>query len=118
MQKSMFLAIPAALALLAGPALAQNATQRSQAAQGQTGTGPGVTNPNPAQPQRMANRVESTSAATFTRMAAMSDMFELESARLALERSQNQAIRSFAQHMQTDHQKTTQELQPRCARPT
>jgi putative membrane protein len=42
--------------------------------------------------------------------AASSDMFEIESSRLALQMSQNQAVRWFAQMMINDHSRTTSEL--------
>lgn len=46
----------------------------------------------------------------FVTEAAGSDMFELESSKLALERSQDSATKSFAQQMITDHTKTSEEL--------
>ncbi len=46
----------------------------------------------------------------FVKEAAMSDMFEIQSSQLAVEKGNAQA-KSFAQHMITDHQKTTTELQ-------
>jgi putative membrane protein len=45
----------------------------------------------------------------FVLEAASSDMFEIESSRLALERS-NEKTKPFAQQMLTDHQKTSDEL--------
>jgi putative membrane protein len=46
----------------------------------------------------------------FAKMAAVSDMFEIESSQLALEKSDNQQVKDFAQTMVNDHQKTTDEL--------
>lgn len=46
----------------------------------------------------------------FVSEAAQSNMFEIESSRLALERASNPAIKNFAQQMIADHSKTTQEL--------
>ncbi len=46
----------------------------------------------------------------YMRMAASSDLFEIESSRLALQRSQNPAVRSFAQMMIDHHTRTTQDL--------
>lgn len=43
------------------------------------------------------------SAANFVETAATSNMFEVESSKVALERSRNQAIRDFAQMMINDH---------------
>ena len=43
-------------------------------------------------------------------MAASSDMFEIESSRLALKKSSNTSIQGFAQQMINDHTKATQNL--------
>jgi putative membrane protein len=45
----------------------------------------------------------------FVLEAASSDMFEIESSKLAMERS-NEKTKPFAQQMLTDHQKTSDEL--------
>ena len=45
----------------------------------------------------------------FVKEAATSDMFEIASSKLALERG-DEATKAFAQQMLTDHQKTTDEL--------
>lgn len=45
----------------------------------------------------------------FVKEAAMSDMFEIQSSQLA-EQKGDASAKSFAQHMVTDHQKTTAEL--------
>ena len=47
---------------------------------------------------------------TFRQMAMMSDMFEIQSSRLALERSRNPAVRRFASVMVRDHQRTSAAL--------
>jgi putative membrane protein len=46
----------------------------------------------------------------FVTEAAASDMFEIESSKLAIERSQDPATKTFAQQMITDHMKTSDEL--------
>jgi putative membrane protein len=46
----------------------------------------------------------------FVMEAATSDMFEIESSKLAVERSTDAATKSFAQQMITDHTKTSDEL--------
>ncbi|MBB5709890.1 DUF4142 domain-containing protein [Sphingomonas xinjiangensis] len=51
-----------------------------------------------------------TKAAQFVPMAASSDMYEIESSRLALERSQSPAIKQFAQMMIDHHTMTTQQV--------
>jgi putative membrane protein len=50
------------------------------------------------------------SAPGYMRMAASSDMFEIESSRLALQMSRNPAVRSFAQMMIDDHTRTSGEM--------
>ena len=52
----------------------------------------------------------SPSTVDFVRMVALSDMFEIESATLALDRSTDAQVRVFAQRMLKDHQATTTEL--------
>ena len=46
----------------------------------------------------------------YTAMAASSDQFEIQSSQLALQASQNQAVRNFANLMIAHHQATTQNL--------
>ncbi|MFN7023010.1 MAG: DUF4142 domain-containing protein [Pseudorhizobium sp.] len=46
----------------------------------------------------------------FVLQAASSDMFEIESSRLAIERASDDATKTFAQQMLDDHQKTSNEL--------
>ena len=74
--------------MLAGPALAQSATEK-------TGVNSLV---------GIAPKTED-----FVLEAATSDMFEIESSKLALERSDVQT-KTFAQQMLSDHQKTTAEM--------
>jgi putative membrane protein len=51
-----------------------------------------------------------TTAEGFRRMAMMSDAFEIQSSRLALEKSRNGIVRRFAQDMVRDHSMTSQAL--------
>ena len=51
-----------------------------------------------------------TTATAFVPMATSSNLFEIESSRLALERSRNPRIRSYANMMVRDHSMTTQAL--------
>ena len=46
----------------------------------------------------------------YMAMAASSDQFEIQSGQLALQMSQNPAVRSFAQMLVTDHTRTTQQI--------
>lgn len=52
----------------------------------------------------------SPSTEDFVRTAALSDMFEIQSAKLALDRSADARVRAFAQQMLKDHQATTAQL--------
>ena len=61
--------------------------------------------------QAASDPTDPTSAMGYLAMAASSDMFETESSRLALQMSRNEAVRSFAQMMVSDHMRTTAELQ-------
>lgn len=58
--------------------------------------------------------VNSSAAAVATpayvEQAAMSDLFEIESSKLALEKSKNAGVKSFAKMMVSAHTKTTAEL--------
>ncbi|MBY5334927.1 DUF4142 domain-containing protein [Rhizobium leguminosarum] len=73
---------------LAGPAMAQSAAEKT-----------GVNSLIGVAPK----------TADFVQEAATSDMFEIESSKLALERG-DAATKAFAQQMVTDHQKTSSEL--------
>lgn len=96
-------------ALAAAPALAQTARdERTQQAQG--GAGTGRTEQSTGISGTAGSRAEVKNAEAFIQQAAASDMFELQSSRLAMERSQNQQLRDFAQEMAKDHAKTTSEL--------
>ena len=58
----------------------------------------------------MATDMTPTAAMPFMAMAAAGDLYEIESSRLALGKSQNADVRRFAQTMITDHTKTTATL--------
>ncbi len=51
-----------------------------------------------------------TQAPAYIEMAQSSDMFEIESSRLALQRSRDPAVRSFAQMMINDHTRLSGEM--------
>lgn len=89
-----YLALAALMASVATPALAQYA--------------PGMPMMAPGAPM-MAPMAPMTTE-SFRQMAMASDAFEIESGRLALERSRNPAIRRFAQRMIQDHAMTSQAL--------
>jgi putative membrane protein len=49
-------------------------------------------------------------SAKFMKDAAQTDMFEIEAAKIALEKSRNEAVRSFAQTMLDEHQKMSSQM--------
>jgi putative membrane protein len=49
---------------------------------------------------------------TFVEKAALTDMYEIEAAKIALQRSKVQPVKDFAQMMIDDHTATTAELGP------
>lgn len=51
-----------------------------------------------------------TTATAFVPMATSSNLFEIESSRLALQRSQNREVRRYAQQMIRDHNMTTRRM--------
>jgi putative membrane protein len=61
-------------------------------------------------PGAPADPMAPTSAPGYMAMAASSDMFEIESSRLALQASRDGAVRQFAQMMINDHGRTTSEM--------
>jgi putative membrane protein len=87
MKKSII--IIAACALMAGPAAAQSVGEK-------TGINAvlGIT---PSTPD-------------FVKEVAISDLFEIESSKLAAQRASDEATKSFASKMVTDHTKTSTEL--------
>ena len=52
----------------------------------------------------------SPSTSSYVERAAISDMFEIESSRIALDKAQNAAVRDFAQQMVDDHSNTSDKL--------
>jgi len=62
----------------------------------------------PASP--MAGAVAPLTPETFRQMAMISDTFEIESSRLALQISRNARVRNFAEQMVQDHTMTSQAL--------
>jgi putative membrane protein len=57
-----------------------------------------------------ATTMQVTDAETFMTMAAISDLFEIESSQLALEKAQSDEVKTFAQQMIADHTANTQKL--------
>lgn len=63
-----------------------------------------------AEPKATQRETMPTDAAAFMSKAGASDLYEIESSRLALEKSQRDDVRRFAQMMINDHTNTTQQL--------
>jgi putative membrane protein len=111
MRKPVLLAA-AALLFGAAPVLAQTQQQRALSTEAQTGAPP-PTDPAASAAAGLsatANRGDALTVAGFVRAAAMSDLYEMEASRLAEQRSQDEQVKKFAQHMLRDHGKTTDEL--------
>jgi putative membrane protein len=51
-----------------------------------------------------------TDASGFANSVAAADLYEVESARLAADKASNADVKSLAQHIRTDHEKSTSEL--------
>src|SRR5688500_8610911 len=51
-----------------------------------------------------------TDAAGFANAVAAADLYEVESARLAADKASNAEVKSLAQHIRTDHEKSTSDL--------
>jgi putative membrane protein len=56
-----------------------------------------------------------TDASGFATAAAASDLYEIESAKLAASKAASADIKSFAQHVRTDHEKSSAELKSMAA---
>lgn len=59
---------------------------------------------------QMTEQMANLSAQEFVTMAASSDMFEIQSSQLALEKAQSDDVKEFAQEMIQDHTQMSQEL--------
>jgi putative membrane protein len=57
-----------------------------------------------------ANPAMPTDASGFANAVAAADLYEVESARLAAEKASNAEVKSLAEHIRTDHEKSTAEL--------
>jgi putative membrane protein len=58
------------------------------------------------------NKAPDNATQQFVTKVAISDLFEVQSSMLALEKSNNNEIKKFAQKMVDDHTKTTNEMKP------
>lgn len=73
----------------------------------------------PNQPQQRPAAERNTGAkmdsTKFVKEAAMTDAFEIEAAKIALEKSRNDGVRRFAQHMIDEHTKMSTQLKSAAA---
>jgi putative membrane protein len=97
MYRKLLVTGAAALALTLA-ACGQKAEEAKMEAQGTPDANPTATVPTPA---------NEAAAPEFVNMAAASDMFEIESSKIALKRSSNADIKAFAQMMIDMHTQTT-----------
>jgi len=58
-----------------------------------------------------ALQVRGMRADQYVKKSAMSDLFEIEASKLALQRTENPDVKAFAQRMVDDHTQSTQKLQ-------
>lgn len=73
----------------------------------------GCNNPPPPEPVMAAPMVDPNNplfAPGYTTMAASGDQFEIQSSQLALQMSQNPAVRAFAQMLINDHMRMSQQM--------
>lgn len=86
-----------AAAMVAGAAMPALAQDRPAPAGGMPGTAGNV-------------QVQTLPAESFVKSVAVSDMFEIESSKLAQQKARDSKLKSFAQQMVQDHGKTSSEL--------
>lgn len=95
MKHVLFTAAALALAGVSAPALSQDPTSQTGT---MTASDVGV------------SPLSGTSATDYVKMAADSDMYEIQSSRLALTRSKRDDVKQFAREMIADHTTTTKSL--------
>jgi putative membrane protein len=105
-----------AIPLLASAAVALLALAACNKGEDQTNAPSAVTNeeanatPSANPSSTLISTTDVTKAAIFVTLAAASDMFEIESSKIALQRSTNPDVKKFAQMMIDAHTKTTTTL--------
>ncbi|BAY20445.1 outer membrane protein [Calothrix sp. NIES-2100] len=114
---SSFLGIASASAFISLPGLAQaclnsqahnNSNQHllTQSTPTPTPTASSTSSPQPTD----SNTPVTTSDIEFMNQAAQSDLTEIQTSQLALQKSQNKSVRNFAQHMIQQHTASSQKL--------
>ena len=106
MIRPLLLAASAAAALSAAACNRSETTDPETAAAAAEATGESAATATVAEAEAPA----ATTAVGFVTRAALSDMYEIESSRLALERSQSAAIKTYAQRMIDEHTRMSNEM--------
>jgi putative membrane protein len=111
MNRNLILSSVALLALAACGS-AENAADSTAAATGEAAAdaGAAVENTTAAAADAVTGAGDTSTPTGFAMNAALSDMFEIESSRVALEKSKSPEVKQFAQMMIDGHTKTTEEL--------
>ncbi len=78
---------------------------------------PSISTPNPPQPATEPSQDHAkVSASAFVKKASIDGMTEVQVGQLALKKATNPAVRDFAQHMVTDHEKANSKLKTLASR--
>src|SRR5688572_6146377 len=109
MKFTIFLATSAMLALSAcgGEDRSQTSEQTNVATENMALDNMSMTNDSA---NMMGGAETAANGQEYAAMASASDMFEIESSRLAAEKSQNAGVKELAQMLITDHEKSTADL--------
>jgi putative membrane protein len=99
-----------ALAVIAAPAFAQDQPQDHPPAPGSYSNSWSATKDTANGALGRMGAEIPTSSRGFVRAAAMSDMYEIAAARIALQRTQDEDVRRFAHMMIRDHSQSTMKL--------
>lgn len=102
----------AALLALAACGDAQKATNEAETAATDTASevGTAVENTTAAAADAVTPSADTSTPAGYAMAAAMGDLFEIESSKLALQKAKSPEVKSFAQMMVDGHSKTTNDL--------
>lgn len=121
MRRNILLLAASTIALAMLPGCDNTSNQANQANNASNETAPANESTPPPQTERASAGETTGSVATpsaevavnsmgFARTAAMGDMYEINASKIALERSQSEPVKSFAQQMIDAHDKMTTDL--------
>ena len=99
-----FITVLSALALTSSIALAQKAPVQHSDSKGKAGT------TSTEMPTGATGNKNDVASSNFVQKAAMSDQFEIESSKLALQKATDPQIKQFAQQMIDEHSKSSDKL--------